>query len=136
MSFAYPHLNIIAVLVAALAQFVLGFLWYSGMTPTGRWWAEEMGIADQEGQPGAEMLIFPVSSIFAAWVVAMVVAWSGTDSVAHAMLAAWVVALAVGVQVIASGIASGKSSPTLQAINVGYLAFGYGIMGAIIGAFH
>ncbi|RLT43904.1 MAG: DUF1761 domain-containing protein [Chloroflexi bacterium] len=135
MSFAYPHINLIALLLAALAQFVIGFLWYSQMTPIGRMWMAEMHFGDREAQPGAEMLIFPVSSIFVAWSTSMVIAWSGASGSAHGMLAAWVVALAVGMQTIASGVASGKSSSTLMAINVGYLAFGYGVMGAIIGAF-
>ncbi len=135
MPFAYPHINLIALLIAALAQFVLGFLWYSQMTPVGRMWMHEMNFGDRQGQPGAEMAVFPIGSLFAAWAVCMVVAWSGATGAAHGMLAAWVVALAVGAQVISSGVASGQSSPTLLAINIGYLAVGYGIMGAIVGAF-
>ncbi len=35
---------------------------------------------------------------------------------------------------LASGVANGKTSMALVAINVGYLAIGYALMGAIIGA--
>ena len=131
--FAYPHVNLIAIVIAALAQFVLGFLWYSGMTPIGKRWATEMGVGDMQGQPGGEMAIFPISSLFAAWAVAMVCGWSGVASVTSGILAAWVVAVAVAAQTLASGVAS-RSSVALQVINVAYLAVGYAIMGAIIGA--
>jgi hypothetical protein len=132
MDFAYPHVSLIAILVAAVAQFVLGFVWYSQMTPIGKRWASEMGI-DTSGQPGAEMLVFPVGSIVAAWALAMVVGWSGAHGAMNGVLVGWVVAAAVGAQVLAAGVANGKSSPALMLINVGYLAVGYAIMGAILG---
>ena len=132
MEFAYPHISLVATLLAALAQFVLGFVWYSGMTAIGKRWALEMGI-DQTGSPGPEMAVFPIGSLFAAWAAAMVVGWSGAHGAMNGILAAWVVAVAVGAQVVASGVANGKSSLALIVINVGYLVVGYGIMGAILG---
>ncbi len=133
MSFVYPHINLIALAAAAVAQFVLGFLWYAQVTPIGRAWAKEMKI-DAEGQAGAEMLVFPVGSILAAWAVAVVVGWSGASGAAQGVLAAWVVALAVAAQVVAAGVANSQSSVKLVLINVGYLAVGYAIMGAIVGS--
>lgn len=135
MSFAYPDMNVVAVLVAALAQFVLGFAWYSNMTPVGQRWATEMGVTDMDGQPGVAMAIFPIGSILAAWVVAMVYGWSGADGVTDGILLGWVVGIAVAAQVVASGVAT-KASMALQAINVAYLVVGYAAMGAIIGAFN
>lgn len=134
MPFAYPHLSIVALLAAAAAQFVLGFLWYSQMTPIGRTWVREMHLGDQEPQAGAEMAVFPIGSLLAAWAVTMVVAWSGATGVAQAVLAAWVIALAVGAQVVATSVATNHRSMSLLAINVGYLVVGYAIMGAIVGA--
>jgi hypothetical protein len=134
MSFVYPHVGLIAILVAALAQFVLGFVWYSGMTPIGKRWTSEMGLGDGQGTPGPEMAIFPIGSILAAWAVAMVVGWSGAHGAAQGVLAGWVVAVAVAAQVLASGVASGKGSVALNVINVGYLVVGYAVMGAIVGA--
>ena len=134
MSFAYPHVNLVAILVAAAVQFILGFVWYSGMTPIGKRWATEMGYADMPGQPGVEMAIFPISSILAAWAVAMVYGWSGAAGAMDGVRVGWVVAAAVAAQVLASGVASGKGSLTVHAINVGYLVVGYAIMGALIGA--
>ena len=131
MTFAYPHVSLIAILVAAVAQFVLGFVWYSQMTPVGKTWASEMGI-DTSGSAGPEMAIFPIGSILAAWALAMVVGWSGAESAMNGVMVGWVVAVAVAAQVLAAGVANGKSSLALIAINVGYLVVGYAIMGAII----
>ena len=133
MSFGYPAVSLIAILAAAAAQFVLGFLWYSGMTPIGKRWMSEMGFQDNEGQPGIAMAIFPIGSIFAAWAVAMVYGWSDAEGAMHGVYVDWVVAVAVAAQVLASGVASGKGSVALHAINVGYLAAGYAMMGALIG---
>ncbi|MSQ42477.1 MAG: DUF1761 domain-containing protein [Dehalococcoidia bacterium] len=135
MPFAYPEINVVAILVAALAQFVLGFLWYAGMTPTGKRWAAEMGLGDQSGQAGAAMAVFPIGSILAAWTVAIVYGWSGAADAMDGILVGWVVALAVGAQAAGASVASGKGSLVLHAINAGYLVVGYALMGAIIGAF-
>ena len=134
MSFAYPEIDVIALVAAAAAQFVLGFVWYSGMTPIGKRWTAEMGLGDMQGQPGATMAIFPIGSILAAWAVAMVYGWSGATDAMDGILVGWVVAVAVAAQVLASGVASGKGSIALHLINVGYLVAGYALMGAIIGA--
>lgn len=134
MAFVYPHVNIVAILAGAVVQFVLGFLWYSGMTPTGKRWTAEMGLNDMQGSPGIEMAAFPIGSIVAAWAVAMVLGWSGAHGVVQGVYAAWVVAAAVGAQVVAGMVGSGKSSMSLGAVHLGYLVVGYALMGAIIGA--
>ncbi|MFA7249689.1 MAG: DUF1761 domain-containing protein [Dehalococcoidia bacterium] len=135
MSFVYPHLNVIAILVAALSQFALGWVWYSPMTPIGKRWAVEMQTGDQPGQPGAEMLLFPISSIMAAWAVAMVFGWSGAQGWLDGVRVGWVVAFAVTGQVLSAAVAGRPRSVMLTLIHVGYVIVGYAIMGAIIAAF-
>ena len=44
MTFAYPPINLVAILVAAVAQFVLGWSWHSSASPTGKRWMAEMGV--------------------------------------------------------------------------------------------
>lgn len=39
MPFAYPHISFVAILAAVAAYFVLGLVWYSGLTPIGKRWA-------------------------------------------------------------------------------------------------
>lgn len=53
MPFVYPQLSMVAILVAAAAHFVLGFVWYSGLTPIGKRWASEVGMAGTDPGGGA-----------------------------------------------------------------------------------
>lgn len=70
-------LNWLAVLVAAVAYFVLGGLWY-GLPPMAKTWMRATGIEVPEGQ-GA-----PVA-IFALTFVAYLVAATATAALAHAI---------------------------------------------------
>jgi hypothetical protein len=132
MDFVYPHLSIVGIAAAAIAQFVLGFLWYSPMTPIGKRWIAEMGIDTSNAKPGPEMAFFPVSSILAAWAVAMVIGWSHATGLGNTVLAAWVVGAAVIAQVMSATVANSQSM-TLGIIHVAYVVVGYAIMGALIG---
>lgn len=131
MSFVYPHVGFLAVLAAAVVQFVLGFIWYSPLTPIGAAWAREMKLSGDQ-KPGPEMLVFPVSSIIAAWAVSMIIAWSGASGAYESVLAAWVIAMAVGAQILGAAVANSQRSITLLVIHLGYVAVGYALMGVVI----
>ena len=131
MSFVYPHISFVAVMAAAVAQFVLGFLWYSPMTPVGKRWMAEMRLDRDGARPGIEMLAFPVSAIMAAWAVAMAIAWSGAGTLSQGILAALVVGFAAIAQAMGATVANSQSV-ALGVIHVGYLLVGYTIMGALV----
>ncbi len=68
-----PEFNIWAVLVAAVASFVLGGLWYSPML-FGKAWQRETGLSDEKLAGGNMALIFGVAFVLcvaAAFVFAM-----------------------------------------------------------------
>lgn len=133
MSISYPDVNAIAIVIAAVAQFALGWLWYAPMTPTGKAWLAAMGrTRETMGRPGAEMAIFPIGSLLSAWAIAMVYAWAGGDGVADGILAAMTVAVAVVFQQLMQGVAMGTQSKTLAVINNAYIIVGYAVMGTII----
>lgn len=132
MSFVYPQVSLVAIVGAAVAHFVLGFIWYSPMTPIGAAWIREIRLpADQK--PGAEMAAFPIGAVAAAWAVSMVYGWSGANGAYQGILAGWVVAIAVGAQVLTAGVASNMRSTTLLAVNLGYIVVSYALMGVVIG---
>lgn len=131
MSFAYPHVSMIALLAAAVVQFALGFVWYSQWTPIGIAWRREMQISG-DANPGPELLAFPVASIIAAWAVSMAIGWSGASSAYQSVLAAWMVAFAVGAQVLGAAVANSRRSITLLVIHLAYVAVGYALMGVVI----
>ncbi len=132
MSFVYPHVSLIAIIAAAVWQFVLGFLWYAPFTPTGRTWASYQTIPEG-AKPGLEMIAFPVGSLFAAWATAVVYAWSGAHGLIEGALVGLVLAVAVGVQVLTTAVADNKLVPSLLAVNLGYVLIAYVGSGKIIG---
>ncbi|MFA7296220.1 MAG: DUF1761 domain-containing protein [Dehalococcoidia bacterium] len=130
-AFVYPHISIVAILAAAVAQFILGGLWYSPLTPVGKRWLAEMHVQPGDRKPGIEMLAFPVSALMAAWAVAMVITWSGAGTLSQGILAALVVGFAAIAQAMGATVANGHSM-ALGLIHVGYLVIGYTIMGALV----
>ena len=64
-----PEINWIAVIVAAVASFALGGLWYSPVL-FGKVWQREAGISDEKLKQGNMVKIFGLSlvlSLLAAW---------------------------------------------------------------------
>lgn len=73
------HINMMAILVAVAANFVLGFIWYTPLF--GKAWAKEMGLDTSVKPSGGEMakgMIFMViGNFFLAYVFAHnIAAWS------------------------------------------------------------
>ena len=66
------QINILAVLIAVVANFVLGFLWYGKLF--GRPWAAEMGYSMDEKPPASEMIkgmvFMIIGNFLMAWVFA------------------------------------------------------------------
>src|SRR5690349_24566934 len=64
-----PEINWIAVLVAAVASFLLGGLWYSPVM-FGKAWQREAGLSDEKLKQGNMVRIFGLSfvlAVLAAW---------------------------------------------------------------------
>lgn len=68
-----PEVNYLAVLIAAVASFLLGGLWYSPVM-FGKAWQREAGLTDEQLRSGNMARIFGLSlvlSLLAAWVFAL-----------------------------------------------------------------
>jgi len=123
------HINITAVLVAVVANFILGFLWYTPLF--GKVWAKEMGIAMDRKPTGGEMAkglsFMIIGNFFMAYVFAHNnVAWSyvpgmdqmsTTATILNATFFTW---LGFYLPVDLSRVAWEKSSWKLFGINTGY----------------
>lgn len=73
------HINMVAVLVAVVANFILGFIWYTPLF--GKAWAKEMGfdttIKPKSGQIAKGMIFMIIGNFFLAIVFAHnIAAWS------------------------------------------------------------
>ncbi|HEX5170179.1 MAG TPA: DUF1761 domain-containing protein [Cyclobacteriaceae bacterium] len=126
------HINLTAVLVAVVANFFLGFIWYTPLF--GKAWAKEMGIVMDRKPTGGEMakgLIFMlIGNFFMAYVFAHNnAAWSyvpGTNEMSTAaivMNATFFTWLGFYLPVDLSRVAWEKSSWKLFGINTGYHFF-------------
>lgn len=66
------HINMLALFIAVVANFVLGYLWYTPLF--GKAWGEEMGFKmDQKPPTGAlmkGMIFMVIGNFFMAWVFA------------------------------------------------------------------
>ncbi len=73
------NINFIAILVAVVANFILGFIWYTPLF--GKAWAKEMGfdtnIKPTSGEMAKGMIFMVIGNFFLAYVLAHdIAAWS------------------------------------------------------------
>lgn len=73
------NINFVAILVAVVANFILGFLWYTPLF--GKAWAKEMGFNSDRKPTGGEMakgmILMVIGNFFLAFVFAHnIAAWS------------------------------------------------------------
>lgn len=127
-------LNILAIVVAAVATFLLGGLWYSPILFAKRW-AQEVGLTEEQQRSPPMARIFGFSLLAAlvmAFNLAAFIGPQGTLSFGtFAGLAAglgWV-AMSLGTIYLFE-----QRSLALWLINSGYQVLAYTLMGAIIGA--
>ena len=123
------HVNFLAVLVAVVANFFLGFIWYIPLF--GKAWAVEMGYDPNEKPDGGAMakglILMVIGNFFLAWVFAHnMAAWDFVPGVreaspaAHGILAAVFIWLGFFVPVDMGAMAWEKKSFKLFSINSGY----------------
>lgn len=131
MSIAYPAINLIAILAAAVAQFVLGWLWYMPGSPTGKQWMAEMGMTSAPA-PSPKMALWLVHAVIAAWVIAMVYGWAGGAGLPDGIKVGLILALPAVAMEIAGAMTMNGRSGAYVLIQSGYALIGYALMGAII----
>lgn len=138
------HTNWIAVIVAAVAHFIIGFLWYSVffMKP----WMKEMGLEKltpkqrKEGmkEMPKSMAINFVTLLITAWVLNYVIVFAGafykvTGVQAGVQSAVWIW-LGFFATTLVNTVIWEKKSWKLYGINVSHHLAGLLAMGAILGA--
>ncbi|MDQ5861208.1 MAG: DUF1761 domain-containing protein [Actinomycetota bacterium] len=125
------NINWLAVLLAALASFIVGGLWYSVLFA--KVWQREAGVTDEQLKHGT-VRVFVGSFLLAAVMAVVLAAFIGSGGAGFGALAglatgaAWVAA-ALGVNYLFE-----RRSLTLFAINASYNIVTFTAMGAIIGA--
>ena len=131
-----PEINLFAVVAAAISAFVLGGLWYSPFL-FGKAWQREAGVTDEMMKNGRPAVIFGgafVLTLIASFVFAMFLGPKPSLGFAVGAGAAagicWVAA-AFGINYLFE-----RRSLTLFAINGGYNALLFTVIGLILGLWH
>ena len=131
---AISGINYLAVLVAAVAVYVLRTLWYSPAF-LGKLWMAASGLTEEQTRQGNPGLIYGVSfllELVAAFVLALFIGMEATVSsgLQTGFLAGlfWVSA-ALGVVYLFE-----RRSLRLWLLNAGYMTLAFTVMGGILGA--
>ncbi|MSP87319.1 MAG: DUF1761 domain-containing protein [Alphaproteobacteria bacterium] len=135
-----PEVNLLAVLVAGLVAFAIGGVWYSPVLFVKPWMAahgysdEKMAAMKQSNPPARAMIVTAVCQIVMAYVVAVLLAWTG--------MAGWTRGVALGVLLwvgLAGAVALIANMFSDKPIRVFVIESAYQlvcliVMGAILGA--
>jgi hypothetical protein len=130
----FPDINYPAVLVSALAFFMIGSIWYSPLLFSNAW-MKELGFT-KEGMSTSRMWIYFSLSFLLMLIMAFnLAAFIGNGMgwqfgmTAGALTGIGWVALAIGINYLYE-----RRSFRLWLINAGYMAISFTVMGTIIGA--
>jgi Protein of unknown function (DUF1761) len=132
-------LNWLAILVAAVASIVLGFLWYSPLL-FAKAWTREMGYDPNDKAKMDEMRKSAgpayagslVASLLSAFTLALILHGMRAESLHFGMMASFHIWLGFVATVQFTGALFAKQSMKLFAINTGYQLVCYLVMGAIL----
>jgi len=129
----------LAVIVAAIAYFAIGALWYAPPV-FGNVWMAAGGITREqtEGGPGAAVYAVPlIGSVLAAIAIGMLAEATGTDTLGEGLVLGAVVAVgfAFSIALVTATFETTKPKPMVWgAVNAGYHMVGSLVAAAIIGA--
>jgi hypothetical protein len=129
------QINFWAVLAAALANFMIGGLWYSPAL-MGKVWMRANGFTDADLEKGSPVVIFGVSFIFCLLMAANLAAFLGDPGTTLGFAIAAGAAAGFGWAAMGMGvIALFERRPwSYILVNGGYLTVSFTAMGAILGA--
>lgn len=125
-------LNWLAVIVAAIAYFALGAIWFAPPVFGKAWIASSGAATPQEGQrPSATFYVVPLLTCFVSTVAtAMIAISSGTDTVAEGIM----LGLVVGIGFAAALAVLGGVFETMKprAMTAATISAGYHLVGLVI----
>lgn len=132
-------LHWLAILVAAVASMILGFLWYSPLL-FAKAWAREMGydlndkakMDEMRKSAGPAYAGSLAASLLSSFTLALILHGMRAESLHFGMMASFHIWLGFVATVQFTGALFAKQSMKLFAINTGYQLVCYLVMGAIL----
>lgn len=129
-------LNWVAIILAALAGFLIGGIWYGPLF--GKTWQVEAGLSDERIKGSNMVMIFGLTfllNFFSSFILAHVLRTYGDPGMSLSIMIAGGLALGFIVPAIGVNYLFSRKSRTLFGIDGGYWLLIYCVMGAIFGAF-
>lgn len=133
--------NLVSVLVAAVATMVLGFLWYSPALFANPWMVlmgydpkDKAKIAEMQKSAGPSYGMSFIASILSAGVLAKIISIAANPSPLHGVKIGMAVWLGFVTTVQMTNSLFSRQPARLYMINTGYQLVCYLAMGAILGA--
>jgi hypothetical protein len=137
----YMGVNLGAVLVCAVVDMVLGFLWYSPILFANPWMKlmgydpnDKAKLAEMQKSAGAIYGLSFIASLLAAAVLSKIITISTVTTALYGMKIGLAIWLGFVTTVQLTGALFSKQPPKLYAINTGYQLVCFLAMGAILGA--
>jgi hypothetical protein len=131
--------NLLSVLVAAVATMVVGFLWYSPLLFAKPWMIlmgydpnDKAGLEEMRKSAGKSYALSFVASLISAFVLGKVIQISTVNSILYGMKIGFAVWLGFVATVQLTEVLFAKKPPKLFLINTGYQMVCYLAMGAIL----
>lgn len=131
MSFA---VNYVAVVIAAVAAFVIGAVWYAPPVFGNRWTALLGKTQAQLGQPGPAFALGIVAALVNAWVLAVLAATLGTKTASEGAVLGFYAWLGFMATITAAQGIFEKRPWSLWLLNNAHNVIVQVVMGGIIGA--
>ena len=126
-------MNWVAIVIAAIAQFIIGWVWYGPLF--GKTWMSMMGMSQQsmsrEGM-GKTMTLTFIGSLVTAAVLSMLVGWMGAKTLGAGIAAGFWAWIGFVATVTLGGVLFAKMSWNLYILNNAYQLVSLAVMGAIL----
>lgn len=129
------QINWLAVLAAALANFVVGGLWYSPAL-FGNAWMRANGFSAEDLERGSAAKIFGLAFVFCLLMAANLAAFLGSPDTTLAFALGAAIAAGLGWAALGLCVVAlfERRPAAYMVINGGYLAVSFAVMGLILGA--
>jgi hypothetical protein len=131
--------NLLAVLVAAIATMVVGFLWYSPLLFAKPWMVlmgydpnDKAGLEQMRKSAGKSYGISFLASLLSAFVLGKIIVITTVDSALYGMKIGFAIWLGFVATVQLTEVLFAKKPAKLFLINTGYQMVCYLVMGAIL----
>ncbi len=128
------RVNWLAIVVSAIVFFAFGGLWYGVLFKSQ--WMQAMSLGATSAPTGGtyQYVVAVIMAFFAAYGIARVFSWRGNVDVGRGAFIGFSIGLLIYGSMTWMTYAFEMRGPALGGIDIGYVAIGMAIMGAIIAA--